>query len=382
MSYFNGDRLKIARQYRGLTVDELSKKVNVSKQAISQYENNKIVDMPPERIALLSQALNFPYKYFFQESNEYLKSGTTYFRSLMKTSKKLRTAQKIKCEHITKLYSILNEYVVFPDLNLPENRGQFEGPSEAASALRTHWNLGNRPINNIIQVAEKNGIIITFLPTETDDIDAFSHCETINEQTYFIIAISSNKKSAARINFDIAHELGHIMLHGWSEDEETLSREEFKLQEKEANEFASAFLLPSPAFNDDINLNPEKIYHYKELKRKWKTSIAAMLYRACSLDIITPNKYQYMMRIMQNKGWRKEEPFDNTLSIGKPSLFNDSIELLLVNEIFTPEELMYEFEQFGLPMYPDEIENLLYLKSGILKPKPTTNKIVSLKSYK
>lgn len=32
------------------------------------------------------------------------------------------------------------------------------------------------------------------------------------ESDVYIIALSSNKESAARINFDIAHELGHIML--------------------------------------------------------------------------------------------------------------------------------------------------------------------------
>ena len=44
----------------------------------------------------------------------------------------------------------------------------------------------------------------------------------------YLIALPSNKESASRINFDIAHELGHILLHEWSEDEEVLTREEFK----------------------------------------------------------------------------------------------------------------------------------------------------------
>lgn len=36
---FNGQRLKTARLYRGKTLDELAKDINVTKQAISQYEN-------------------------------------------------------------------------------------------------------------------------------------------------------------------------------------------------------------------------------------------------------------------------------------------------------------------------------------------------------
>ena len=95
-----------------------------------------------------------------------------------------------------------------------------------------------------MRTVEQNGIIVTTFATDTDDIDAFSQYIDMNDSDVYIIALSSNKESAARINFDIAHELGHIMLHEWSEDEEVLTREEFKAKEKEANEFAAAFLLP------------------------------------------------------------------------------------------------------------------------------------------
>jgi Zn-dependent peptidase ImmA (M78 family) len=42
--------------------------------------------------------------------------------------------------------------------------------------------------------------------------------------------------------------LGHILLHEWSEDIETLSKDEFKERESQAHAFASAFLLPKEAF--------------------------------------------------------------------------------------------------------------------------------------
>ena len=38
-SGFNGKRLKAARLYRGLTISEVAKMSDVSKQAISQFEN-------------------------------------------------------------------------------------------------------------------------------------------------------------------------------------------------------------------------------------------------------------------------------------------------------------------------------------------------------
>ena len=38
MATFNGQNLKLARQYNGLTISELAKKINISSQAESQYE--------------------------------------------------------------------------------------------------------------------------------------------------------------------------------------------------------------------------------------------------------------------------------------------------------------------------------------------------------
>lgn len=68
MKLFNGNRLKSARQYRELTVEELAQKINVSKQTISQYETGKIENVPFDKILSISNVLNFPYKYFAQEN--------------------------------------------------------------------------------------------------------------------------------------------------------------------------------------------------------------------------------------------------------------------------------------------------------------------------
>ena len=382
MKVFNGNRLKSARQYRGLTVEELSQKINVSKQTISQYENGIIENVPFDKILSLSNQLDFPYHYFIQKSKSSVRTGTTYFRSLMKTSKKYRTAQIVKMEHLAEVYAFLNEYIDFPALNLPDWIGSVESPAEAAYALREFWNLGNKPIDNIVRTVEQNGILVTTFATDTDDIDAFSQFVELDGSEIYVIALSSNKESAARINFDVAHELGHIILHEWSEDEDNITRETFKNKEKEANEFAAAFLLPEKEFGREVALDAQNLDYYVQLKRKWKVSIAAMLYRSCSLNIITQNQYQYMMRIMQNKEWRKSEPLDKVIKSPTPSLLSDAIDILLVNKVFTPQELVDEIGNMGLSMNPSELEILLNLEDGTLKDMSIQkDKIVVLKSF-
>lgn len=379
MKKFNGNRLKKARLYKGLTVEELAEKMDVSKQTVSQYENEKIIPSF-DKILLLSKELYFPYEYFIQPDLIRVKSGSTYFRSLLKTNKKYRVEQIVKMEHLAIIYSILKEYIEFPQLNLPEPQG-YKSPTQAAQFLRQYWNLGQGPIPDMIRLLEENGIIVTMYYTSTDDIDAFSHYINIKDEDIYLVALSKNKDTAARTQFDVAHELGHIMLHEWSEDIESLTREQFKEHEKEANEFAAAFLLPEVTFSKDAVIFPNNLEYYIQLKKKWKVSIAAMLYRSCDLGLVTQNQYQYLWKIMQKKNWRKNEPLDNVLHTKEPSLLKDAIEMLLVNNIFTISEFMQELSSEGLAMSSNQVELLLNLPKDMLKAvdEKQNNKIVVLK---
>ena len=65
---FYGERLRSARMYRGLTLTELAKRTEISKQSISLYENdNNTPDYM--KVRLLASELNFPYDYFFQKDS-------------------------------------------------------------------------------------------------------------------------------------------------------------------------------------------------------------------------------------------------------------------------------------------------------------------------
>ena len=54
----------------------------------------------------------------------------------------------------------------------------------------------------------------------------------------------------------MAHELGHILMHIWGEDNEDISKEEFNAREKQANMFASALLLPKDTFSKSVSAYP------------------------------------------------------------------------------------------------------------------------------
>ncbi len=366
MKRFNGTRIKSARLYNGLTVEELAEIIGVSKQAVSQYENNQ-VDLPLEKVFLLSNALNFPVDYFAQANLNNVQIGTTYFRALLRTNSKTRTQQETRLEHLGIIYSFINQYVDFPALDLPVFQSELP-PKEAAIELRKYWGLGNRPIDNITQLLESKGILITALETSTQDIDAFGQRECIDGKEVYFIAVSKETHSAARFQFDIAHELGHIILHEWSENLELLSREQFKSREKEANEFASEFLLPSAAYLNDVIGIPNRVESYIPLKRKWKVSIGAMAYKNRELGIISQRQYQYLISIMNKQNIKIIEPLDDVLPIPLPSMFDDAVTLLLEEKVFTPATFIDALSAYGLSMNYAEVESLLNLPNGKLKP--------------
>lgn len=382
MKNFNGEQLKKARVYRGYTVGELAELSGYQRQTISMYENGKSTPIDISVIMNLSRVLNFPPQFFTDQSVK-LSSGSTYFRALLTTNKKYRNQQEQKMEFVAALYSFIQEYVDFPELNLPEIPCDVS-PEEAAGILRKHWGLGDRPISNLVYTVEENGIIVTSFKTETDDVDAFSKMIEIEGEQRYFIGYSSNKTSAARIHFDVAHELGHICLHGWSEDVESLSKEEFKEREEQAHRFAAAFLLPESTFRRDVIAGPYSLPYYKQLKQKWKVSMAAMIRRAYTLSVISADDYQMLVRTMQRRSIWKNEPLDDVLITSEPSLLRTSVMMLLSEKVFTPKEFVDELSfNFGLSLYSEEIEHLLNLpKNTLLVNRILTTPKVFLKQNK
>jgi Zn-dependent peptidase ImmA (M78 family)/DNA-binding XRE family transcriptional regulator len=389
--FFSGKRLKIARLYRGLTLTELANRSEISKQSISLYENEK--NLPEhQRVRNLSAILNFPYDFFFQKDSFETTTDVVYFRSLASATKLNRTAQSIKLDFVAKIYEVLYEYIDFPALNLPDV--QFDGIDdefddkgleemqnqieEISFKVREFWGLGDSPIRNLQFTLEKNGIIVTGFSTEESKIDAFSQRTTISNQDMFFIALAIGNRPEGRINFDLAHELGHILLHPWSENLELITKEEFKAREKQANMFASAFLLPKNSFEKDIKAYPTDLKYYQFLKKKWKVSIQAMAYRSHQLGIITDNQFQYMMRQISKNGWRTKEPEDKPFILNE-NIFQGAIDLLIKENILDPKSILQILKNHGITIYRQDIENLLCLKKGTLYFEEEKPKIIQLK---
>lgn len=201
---------------------------------------------------------------------------------------------------------------------------------------------------------KRKGIIIARIELSTHSVDDFS---SISKSGVPFIILGSDKKSAVRSRMDCAHELGHIILHSH------LTRDEIKrnysIIEDEANKFASAFLLPSNSFSNDImTINLDSFVY---LKQKWRVSIAGMIVRSHRLNLITDEQYMYLFKRISAKKWRTKEPLDYTMCIEEPALLKEAINLLIDNEFIDKEKLLDD-----LALSKKDIESLCCLEKGFL----------------
>lgn len=321
---FNGDRLKEARRFRQMSIPQLADRVGVSKQMISKYEHN---DAQPsaKTYQKIIFVLGFPLKYFQQDDEfTYNELGTFYRSRLTSTQSEKKPSEMLK-KYLAVLANFFENYVNFPilrELELSEN------PAEAAKQLREKWKLGDKPIKNMLHLLELHGFQVAAINSQSEKVDAFGSQTKVNGKNYYCILIDQDNNSFFRQQFSLAHELAHWVLHSEKVNPQELNPQEYREMEKEANIFASNFLLPSEAFCEDIKGYEDNLDAYLNLKSKWKVSAASMVYRSKSLGLVSSEQYLRLQKRMSSRGWRRSEPFDTVHSISKPTVMKQAFELL------------------------------------------------------
>lgn len=354
------EQLKRARLARGFTMTELAELVGVSKQAISNYEKGENIPSA-EVFAKIKQVLGFPTQFFTYPMKSKQPDTVTFFRSLKSATQSDRWKQSVRVDFIHWIFDFLSQYIDFPPVNLPKiDERLLHDPSDEdiediATIVRRHWKLGDGPISNVVLLLEKNGIIVANTPFYNEKLDGFSE---LRERPF--VFLSDDKSSAVRARFNAAHELGHLILHSWMDVNEFNEKSLDKI-EKQAHLFARAFLLPRETFANEVVST--SLEHFIELKRRWKVSIQAMIFRCADLGLLSEHQILYLRRQIAAKKMRKKEPLDDLLVREEPTIIKRAVELLVENNIFTPEQLLYKF---GL--YAEDIEELLGIKKEFFAP--------------
>lgn len=289
---FNPVRLTVARQRRMLNKKELAAAVDLTDYTIMRCEMGK--NMPTdENIQKFSKALHFPVEFFFGNDLDIPDPNLVSFRSQKAMTASLRDAALAAGAIGFMISDWVEAGFNLPKINVPDLH--LSDPETAARTLRQEWDLGEKPISNMIHLLESKGIRVLSLAENTKRVNAFSVWRK-NKPYIFLNTMKSSESS----RFDAAHELGHLVLH---QDGKTRGRE----AEDQANSFASAFLMPKA----DLMAVLPRVYSLDEIKhakKRWRVSVAALNYGLHKNGVTTDWRYRDFCIEIAKRGYNKNEP--------------------------------------------------------------------------
>ena len=361
-SRINGQRMRMARIIRGLSSPELGAQIGVSKQAIWQFEQGDSTPSP-ETMVSLCRVLRFPLAFFLEGGKDTVSVGASFCR----TTNSAQRQEKDRQQQMNLLRGYLLGYfgktVAFPPLQWPNfTLGDCADDMERFTLrVRAFYHLDDTPILSMTNFLENIGIVCGTYRCGDSLFDAISQQPVINGRSHRITAYNVENTTFARLQFTLAHELGHWLLGHL--DTPLAQDEPPRLREKQANAFASALLLPAKVFSAQL-YDPTDLRLYVALKQKWYVSIAMMIVRARDLRLLNAAQYQNLYRQLSRRNWRKQEPLDDRLAIPSPSLFPNAVETLhlhgivpkerlaatLARQVFSAEQSLYE-ELLALPRH-------------------------------
>lgn len=338
---FNPVRLTAARERRAQTKSALAQAVQISPAQFRQVEQGA-VDPSPATVQLLAAELEFPHEFFYGDDLDVPPEAGAHFRAPSNTSARLKAQIRAMTQLAILFHGWLKQRFVLPLAAIPEYFNI--EPAIAAEALRRDWGAGIAPIGDIVALLEAHGAVVFALPNDCLAIDAFSF--SLDEQPFIFL---NTRKSAERTRMDVAHELGHLVLH-------TRDQEGSREREREATQFAAAFLMPAQsvsAYAAEIRTLPQII----EAKHLWRVSTAALTVRLHDLGLISDFTYQDLFVQISRSGYRKNEPEPTypDLSQMLPKVLS-----MLSNDGVSIADVAHE-----IALHPTDVADLL---SGLIPP--------------
>jgi Zn-dependent peptidase ImmA (M78 family)/transcriptional regulator with XRE-family HTH domain len=363
---FIGENLTNLRIMHGYSRKQLSEKLGVTEQAVWQYENN-YTSPKMQGVNALKSIFNVKSKFFYREDvlKRYFEPDNIPVMNIAYRSQVMNVISKTQAEakHVEyldsfvnyltadltfpaqKIIQLRNEVIHYLNTSTDERQVQI---SKAAELARKKLGFRHDTNDNLMFLIEKSGVFIFEKPIG-EEIDAYS---LWTKQDRPFIILGNLKRSAVRRNFDIAHELGHLLLH-YKVEFTHLDRKEHKAIENEANLFAGAFLLPEESFLEDMKniarvTNPDA---YTDLKKKWKTSLQVLGYRAANLGILDAKKHRNFYAALHRKGYLKREPLDESLPIQKPEKVKSMIDFVSKKGLIDLREMMERDWMAEIPFF-------------------------------
>ena len=389
---FYGEKLSSLRELNGLSRKDLADQLSITEQAVWQYETDSILP----RIEVLNQLRSLFHvdtKYFFSPNyiSAKVSEDKVAYRAEDRESRKKTKLELTFLNFIDYYLEYFEKNLIIPDLKIDKLRQKSirlvkESDMEKKELIKRVAELAREELSlkdnrNLMYVLESSGIYI-IEKNLGSKIDAYS---TVTTDGRSFIVLGTVKKSAARRNFDLSHELGHLLLHQ-NVDMDILTPAELRVIEKEAHLFASIFLLPEEDFTKDFmelkrKSNPD---YYVDLKKKYLVSISALEMRAYGLGLMTYQENRYFWGQLAKKEYKLFEPLDDEITPVRPGKIRSLFKFVLDKKVI---ELPFILNEFNI--LPEFLSSLFSLDSHffdmyleVKKDYFSDTKIIDINSFR
>lgn len=347
------------RETRMMTAKRLSVESGVSQSTISKVERGGTA-LTEDVASKLARALSTTPEVLMGGAGDV--ESTVFFRSMSAATKSARVALRARSEMVDAIVAELDAILDFPSFNVPTIGAEAVdeiseiGIERAANELREAWGLGDGPITNLVASAEAHGVVVCMFPFGVETLDALSRMGSTSRP---VAMVNTELGNAFRWRFDVAHELGHMMLHRGIPGIDAVPSDVRKVIESQGHRFAGALLLPEGPFRDSlIGLSLED---FKMAKSTWGVSIQAMVRRAYDIGLLDESQYTSRQVAISRKRWRKSEPYDGERMPEAPTLLRTCVSLAVRAGLLDVKALM---ARCGVPV--DVFEDVIGVPRGFV----------------
>ncbi len=320
--------LTLARESRGWTQTELARKARVEQGTVSKVESDTL-DPSDDLIGQFADQLGYPTTFFERTDEAYPFGASSFYhrkRSKLpnKVLRQIQARVNVTRMHVSQLAAVtdLDSRCLFRPLN-PDECG---GPEEVARLVRASWRIGEGPIGDLVKVVEQAGGVVVHFDFGTRLIDGLS--EWIPPAPPLFCLNSNVGIPGDRQRLTLAHEVGHVFMHSLPQPD----------MEAQANRFASELLAPVGEIGPALR-SPLRLRTLAGLKPMWKISMASMIEKAYTEELISKNERKSLWAQMARYGYQRREPPSLDVPREIPVLLNRLIESHLAGLGYSHETL-------------------------------------------
>lgn len=275
-----GERLRHARTTMGYTLDRVSAATNIGQSSLSDFENDKR-EPRFSQLSSLAELYKRPLEFFLNEEDPV--ESTMLWRDAPETESQTREVEgrfRQLCEQYHKLELLCAEFqaVTWPQPAVKQDTFSFRDAGVLADEFERRYLLGDIPSASLKQILEERFRVKIF------HLDFPGSAISTWSQIWGPAILLNARNKLWRRNFDLAHELFHLLSWSIFRDTDSPTDEPKEYEEKLANVFASRLLLPTDAVKARIEQSVDSrgkigMEALDEIAREFGVSLEALLWR-------------------------------------------------------------------------------------------------------